>query len=731
MSGDEERDGLIRDGKEGRSIATALVKMARDRYTFGVSTVGEAFAVPIDGPPVVRLLRGGGRDGLRNELAFAYFEDTGRTPGNTALADAMSVVEGIASYSETVPLAQRVANSGGTAWIDLGDSTGEAIRVDADGWNISVPPVRFKRTALTAPLPRPMPGGELAELWRLLNVAETDQPLLLAWLVLALMADVPHPVLAFFGEQGTGKSTAAKIVSSLLDPSPAQLRKAPRDADSWVTAASGSWIVPLDNISAIPAWLSDSLCRAVTGDGDVRRQLYTDGALAVFAFRRAVVLTGIDPGAQRGDLADRLLVIDLEVIGESHRRLDEEVADRWRDAHPRVLGALLDLAVRVEQELPTIQLPRSPRMADYARVLAAVDNVLGTAGMHRYMNRSHDLAAEALTDDLFITAFAAQVNGIFEGSSAQLLELVAHGEPRAPAGWPTNPRAATGLLMRQAPVMRKAGWRIGSRPNSHDHVTVWTIRAPEHARIPEPQHSHHAPAPLSPVDRGPANAALAGTVDEHLEASANNSARLFDASVARVAGQESEASPAAGSNEMADQNHPAVPRDAVILDMPAVTDYQESGACVRCGTATTRYGRHGRPLCDNCGAGPGEPDARATAPAVEPAVQPEEEEVEEEEATDAVIIDMATHARPAAGPCGHCGTITERFGRDGRPRCSDAPGPGYDDPAMYPEVIAVWGRDVLLAADQITSCGHARELLADKYGNCGACILARLAKDAT
>lgn len=56
-------------------------------------------------------------------------------------------------------------------------------------------------------------------------------------------------------------------------PSPVPLRQSPRDADSWVTAAAGSWVVALDNLSAIPPWLSDSLCRAATGDGNVKRAL--------------------------------------------------------------------------------------------------------------------------------------------------------------------------------------------------------------------------------------------------------------------------------------------------------------------------------------------------------------------------------------------------------------------------------------------------------------------------
>ena len=244
------------------------------------------------------------------------------------------MIEGIAGDAEPEPLAQRVADAAGAWWIDLGDNTGDALRIAGNGWSIAAPPVKFRRSVLTAALPRPVAGGQMADLWELLNVAEADRPLVLAWLVAALIEPVPHPILSLAGEQGTGKTTAARILVSLIDPSPVPLRKAPRDADSWITAASGSWVVALDNLSSVPDWLSDTLCRAVTGDGDVRRQLYTDAGLALFAFRRCILLNGIDLGAVRGDLADRLLVIDLDVIDEHHRRLDGELADRWRDAHP-------------------------------------------------------------------------------------------------------------------------------------------------------------------------------------------------------------------------------------------------------------------------------------------------------------------------------------------------------------------------------------------------------------
>src|SRR5699024_1436211 len=147
-------------------------------------------------------------------------------------------------------LALRVADYDDHLWLDLGDDTGEIVKIGSRGWEIvEEAPVLHRRTALTAPLARPAPRGDLARLWELLNVAAEDRATLTAFLVAALMPDIPHPILLLTGEQGSGKSTAAKIIASIVDASTVPLRKPPRDLDSWTTAAFGSHVVAVDNLS--------------------------------------------------------------------------------------------------------------------------------------------------------------------------------------------------------------------------------------------------------------------------------------------------------------------------------------------------------------------------------------------------------------------------------------------------------------------------------------------------
>lgn len=202
-----------------------------------------------------------------------------------------------------------------------------------------------------------------------------------------------------FGEQGAGKSSASRALVRLVDPSPVDLRKPPRDAEGWVTAAQGSYVVGLDNLSTVSDWLSDSLCRAATGDGDVRRALYTDGGLSVFAFRRVILLNGIDVGAMRGDLAERLATVTLARIKQDTRRTEQELAALWDVTYPSLFGALLDLAAAVAVRLPDVRLDESPRMADFARVLAAVDDVCGTNRLSRFTSKARSLAEDSLDAD--------------------------------------------------------------------------------------------------------------------------------------------------------------------------------------------------------------------------------------------------------------------------------------------------------------------------------------------
>ncbi|HUY31388.1 MAG TPA: hypothetical protein VMV69_01300 [Pirellulales bacterium] len=54
------------------------------------------------------------------------------------------------------------------------------------------------------------------------------------------------------------------------------------------------WVIALDNLSTIPVWLSDALCRMSTGGGYGTRALYANDRETVFNAQRPVLVTGIE-----------------------------------------------------------------------------------------------------------------------------------------------------------------------------------------------------------------------------------------------------------------------------------------------------------------------------------------------------------------------------------------------------------------------------------------------------
>lgn len=472
-----------------RSIAAQLVDMARDNYRLGISDTEEAYGVREDRPHIALSLRSG-KTGLRAELSRRFFAEHSTVPGQQALADALTVLEGYAAEESPQRVHLRVAEQAGSVYIDVGDSEGTVVHIANGRWSVvDTAPVLFRRTKLTAALDIPFNGERsMQKLWEFVRIDPADRPVLLAWLVSVLvLVDAPHPILALLAEQGAAKSSITRCLVDLVDPSSVPLRKAPRDEDSWVIAAAASWVVALDNLSgSLQQWLSDCLCRASTGDGSVRRALYTDSDVSVISFRRCVIFNGVDVTVEAGDLAERIAAADLARIEEGARRAEADIAAAWEQARPAIMGSLLDLAAKVHQLLPTVKVDKLPRMADFALVLAAVDQVMGTNGLERYRDRARRIAADTLVHP-FTSAVLAYGAPLVNMTSNAILAAVKPTDPgwKQPRDWPKNARAATQRLTRDAPALRAQGWQIdndGGR--NEDHATKWTIVPPEEVSNP-------------------------------------------------------------------------------------------------------------------------------------------------------------------------------------------------------------------------------------------------------
>ena len=275
-------------------------------------------------------------------LRQQYYERTWDAPSPAALNAALNVLEAQAQFDGPQrKVSVRVAEQDGLIYLDLADEFWRCIEIGANGWRIAEdPPVRFRRSAGMQPLPLPLRGGSIDSLAPFLNLAsENDFVLVVAWLLGALRAGGPYPILAIAGEQGSAKTVLSKILRAVIDPNVAPVRALPRDERELFIAASNGHVLAFDNLSGLPPWLSDTLCRLTSGGAFSTRRLFTDQDEILFAAARPVILNGIEDIITRPDLADRAILLMLAPIAERQRRPENALWREFELARPHMLGA--------------------------------------------------------------------------------------------------------------------------------------------------------------------------------------------------------------------------------------------------------------------------------------------------------------------------------------------------------------------------------------------------------
>lgn len=466
------------DPSQGPSQADRIYELARELYRAGVDQSGTPFLVKREGPMLAFGLSAG-RGSFRSEMAQAYRDRTGRTPTSTAMSSALEALEGHALRQERESVFLRVGRHEDAIIVDLGDASGACIRVARQGWEVlERSPILFRRTPTTGALPRPEPGGNLDELVGLFNVPDARRDELLGWLVATFIPDIEHAGLAIVGEHGTAKSSALRLIVQLTDPSPADSRPLPSNPTEWAVAANSSWILSFDNVSGIRPSMSDAMCRAITGDSFVARRLHTNSDLVVLTFRRVILLNGVALGNLRGDLADRLDIMELEVLPPGRRISRKELEERVAERKPYLVGALMDALAGVLEAWPHIALDDPPRLADFARALAAFDQATGRHSLDQY-RRGIDDAAQAVADGDPVARLMmklADATGDWAGTATDALENIP-ADSRSP--FPRGPRSMGEAIRRAAPTMRALGYGVTQRRASGgNRDRTWMITAP-------------------------------------------------------------------------------------------------------------------------------------------------------------------------------------------------------------------------------------------------------------
>ena len=222
---------------------------------------------------------------FRTWVRRCYYHATGAAAGAAVIRSALDLLEARAQFDAPErAVSMRLAEHAGRLYLDLADEHWRAVAIGPDDWRVlGCPPVRFRRSPGMLPLPLPERGRSIEILRPFLNLSnQNDFVLVVAWLLAALRPGGPYPLLAISGEQGSAKTILSKILRALIDPNVAPVRALPREERELMIAANNGHVLAFDNLSGLPPWLSDSLCRLASGGSFAVRQLYTNDEEVLF-----------------------------------------------------------------------------------------------------------------------------------------------------------------------------------------------------------------------------------------------------------------------------------------------------------------------------------------------------------------------------------------------------------------------------------------------------------------
>jgi hypothetical protein len=276
--------------------------------------------------------------------------------------------------------------------------------------------------------------------------------------------------LVVSGEQGSAKTTFTRVLRYLVDPNAAPQRSLPREDRDMFIAANNGHVLSFDNVSALPGWISDTLCRLSTGGGFAVRTLYSDSDETLFDAMRPILMTGIEDIVSRPDLAERSIFQTLVAIPDTSRKTEKDLNLEIEEARPGILGALIDAVATGLRRLPEVKLDRLPRMADFAKWSTACgDGILWPAD--GFMTAHDANRAGAINDVIendpvanavraLMQAQASESRTIWTGTAQGLLAALKEvaGDVIAKSkGWPDSPRSLSGRVTRAATFLRSIG----------------------------------------------------------------------------------------------------------------------------------------------------------------------------------------------------------------------------------------------------------------------------------
>lgn len=386
----------IANYNESQITSTKELKenISRDIYEFAKSKIKKLVVTNNDSDQVYALIENNdhietwnlGSSKTKDWLRFRYYKETGENYSDDAYKNAIALLkaEAVNDGAPRVFIYNRVAMIEKTVYYDLVSLDFKAVKITENSVEIinldeNTPIFVRSQHQQQQVMPKFGRKGAMADLSQLYRISRKDRLLFEIHQVAMFLEKCPIPIMNILGEQGSNKTTLAKSVKQLVDPSGNNISSLPRKNEELYLHFYNRYLASFDNVSWFSQTVSDILCRAITGEGQSKRQLYTDSNEVIYNYQRKIIVNGIAPSLEFPDYRERSIFYETLPLKEHERLTEEEYQKRFKELLPYVLGEIFVALQNALQMYDSVksELKDLPRMADFTIYGECISRALG------------------------------------------------------------------------------------------------------------------------------------------------------------------------------------------------------------------------------------------------------------------------------------------------------------------------------------------------------------------
>lgn len=327
----------------------------------------------------------------REWLQYRYYQINDKSCSQDQCKEALQIATSEIKFnasSRKEIIYNRIAMVNSSIFYDMCTPDWKIIEITSDGWS-SIPmdeeTPMFERKQQQTQQVNPISHENekydaLDEICLLLRIKLADRMMFKIHLISFFIEKYPIPIMIFTGDQGSIKTTLMQTVKMVVDPSAQLSSRLHKKMEDISIHLYNRYLSAFDNISNFNKDISDLICRVITGEGDSKRELYTNMDEIILNYKRKIIVNGIAPSLDYPDLIDRSVFYETSTITENERLTLEEFLQKRDEIMPYLIHQIFDILYKAitNYKISKIDLKgKMQRMSDFSIWGEAISRSMG------------------------------------------------------------------------------------------------------------------------------------------------------------------------------------------------------------------------------------------------------------------------------------------------------------------------------------------------------------------